>query len=132
MLAYFRKSRHLSSILATAIFWLSLQPLANATMIGTDLIVAEQQSVIERDALLTALDREDIKQVLVQKGVDPQQAKDRVASMTDEEVVALNNKIDDMPAASGAGGAILLILLILLITDLVGATDVYPFIDPVK
>jgi len=55
-------------------------------------------------------------------------AKQRVASMTDEEVRALNQKIDEMPAGSGVVGAVVLIFLVLLITDIAGLTDVFPFV----
>ena len=132
MLAYFRKSRYLSAIVATSIFWLSMQPLANAAIIGTDDVIAEQQSIIEREALLSALDREDVKQMLIEKGVDPLHAKQRVASMTDEEVLVLNQKLDELPAGSGAVGAVVFVFLVLLVTDILGYTDVFPFVKKSK
>jgi hypothetical protein len=48
--------------------------------------------------------------------------------MTDEEVRALNQKMDEMPAGSGVVGAVVLIFLVLLITDIAGLTDVFPFV----
>ncbi|MGD8483519.1 MAG: PA2779 family protein [Thioalkalispiraceae bacterium] len=128
MLAYLRKSRYLSAIVAGTVFWLSMQPVANASIIGTDDLVAEQQSVIERDTLLSALERDDVKQMLVQKGVDPENAKQRVASLTDEEVIALNEQLDDLPAGSGVVGAVVFVFLVLLVTDILGYTDVFPFV----
>lgn len=128
MLAYLRKSRYLSAIVAGTVFWLSMQPVANASIIGTDDLVAEQQSVIERDTLLSALERDDVKQMLIQKGVDPENAKQRVASLTDEEVIALNEQLDDLPAGSGVVGAVVFVFLVLLVTDILGYTDVFPFV----
>jgi hypothetical protein len=49
--------------------------------------------------------------------------------MTDEEVRALNQKMDEMPAGSGVVGAVVLVFLVLLITDIVGWTDVFPFVN---
>jgi hypothetical protein len=118
----------LSAIVAGTVFWLSMQPVANASIIGTDDLVAEQQSVIERDTLLSALERDDVKQMLVQKGVDPENAKQRVASLTDEEVIALNEQLDDLPAGSGVVGAVVFVFLVLLVTDILGYTDVFPFV----
>ena len=128
MLDYFRNSRFLSIFVATAIFWMSVQTSAHAAIVGTEEIVAEQQIVIERSSLLLALDREDVKQALITHGVDPYMAKQRVASLTDEEVVALNQQIEEMPAGSGALGLIVFVFIVLLITDILGFTDVFPFV----
>ncbi len=128
MLASLRKSRFIASLLAFTVLWLSLHSSANAAIIGTGDIVAEQQSVIDREALLSSLDRDDVRQALVQHGVDPEQAKLRVASMTNEEVLALNEKLDELPAGSGVVGALVFVFLVLLVTDLLGLTDVYPFV----
>jgi hypothetical protein len=99
-------------------------PLQAAVVSSTDL-VQQQQSQIDRDTLLQALERDDVKNALISQGVDPQQAKERVKHMTPAEVAALNQKIDEMPAG-GILGAILLILVILIFTDMAGWTDVYP------
>jgi hypothetical protein len=99
-------------------------PLQAAVVSSTDL-VQQQQSQIDRDTLMQALERDDVKNALISQGVDPQQAKERVKHMTPAEVAALNQKIDEMPAG-GILGAILLILVILIFTDMAGWTDVYP------
>lgn len=99
-------------------------PLQAAVVSSTDLL-QQQQSQIDRDTLLQALERDDVKNALISQGVDPQQAKERVKHMTPAEVAALNQKIDEMPAG-GILGAILLILVILIFTDMAGWTDVYP------
>jgi hypothetical protein len=99
-------------------------PLQAAVVSSTDL-VQQQQSQIDRDTLLQALERDDVQNALISQGVDPQQAKERVKHMTPAEVAALNQKIDEMPAG-GILGAILLILVILIFTDMAGWTDVYP------
>jgi hypothetical protein len=69
-----------------------------------------------------------VQTALISQGVDLEMAKQRVASMTDEEVRALNQKMDEMPAGSGVVGAVVLIFLVLLITDIAGLTDVFPFV----
>lgn len=91
--------------------------------------MADQQSQFDREYLLSSLDREEVQVALVRQWVDVDMAKLRVASMTDTEVRTLNSKMDSLPAASGAVGAIVFILLVLLVTDLIGVTDVYPFIN---
>jgi len=129
MLNNLRQSRFVASLLVISILFLSLQPAVNAAIVSTSDLVAEQQSHIDREYLLNSLDREEVQLALVSQGVDLEMAKLRVAGMTDTEVRTLNAKMDNLPAASGVVGTVVFILVVLLITDLVGVTDVYPFIN---
>ncbi len=67
-------------------------------------------------------------------GVDPDEARARVASLTDAEVARIDSRLQELPAGGSflgfVVGAILLIMLIVLITDLLGYTDVFTFIHP--
>ena len=129
MLNKLRKSRFIASILISSILFISVQPTVSASLVSTSEIVAEQQSNIERDTLIQAFERDDVQAILVSKGVDIEMAKLRVASMTDQEIKVLNEKMDALPAGSSAVGTIGFILVVLLITDLIGWTDVYSFIN---
>ncbi len=129
MLNNLRQSRFVASLLVVSILFFSLQPTVNAAIVSTSDLVAEQQSHVDREYLLNSLDREEVQLALVSQGVDLEMAKLRVAGMTDTEVRTLNAKMDNLPAASGVVGAVVFILVVLLITDLVGVTDVYPFIN---
>ena len=128
MFKYFRRNRFLPTLMAILFCWLSVQTTVSASMISNSDIAAIEIAQIDRDALLNSLEREDVKQALIVRGVDPEQAKLRVASMTDEEINILKQKIDELPAGSGVVGAIVLIFLVLLATDLLGYTDVFPFV----
>lgn len=129
MLNNLRQSRFVASLLIVSILFFSLQPTVNAAIVSTSDLVAEQQSHVDREYLLNSLDREEVQVALVSQGVDLEMAKLRVAGMTDTEVRTLNAKMDNLPAASGVVGTVVFILVVLLITDLVGVTDVYPFIN---
>ena len=52
---------------------------------------------------------------------------------SDEEVQQIAGRLDELPAGEGfvgvVIGAALIIFLVLLITDLLGLTDVYPFVN---
>jgi hypothetical protein len=56
----------------------------------------------------------------------------RIDSLTDAEALTVSQHVENMPAGGNAVGiivgAILLVFIILLITDLVGLTDVFPFV----
>jgi hypothetical protein len=51
--------------------------------------------------------------------------------MTNSEISQLNSQLNDAPAG-GVVGAVLTVLAIIAILDLVGVTDVYPFIRPIN
>lgn len=82
--------------------------------------------------LVSALDRAEIAEALRELGVDPAEAKRRVAGLTDAEAQLALDRLDTLPAGGSAVGvivgAVVLIFVILLITDLLGFTDVFPFV----
>ena len=111
-------------------------PNAQAKMVGTDAVIAGQQAADQRAQLADFMAREDVKQIMTQYGVDPIEAQQRVDSLSNEELADLANSIDQLPAGGSAVGVIvgaaLLVFIILLITDLVGLTHVFPFVNHQK
>ena len=65
-------------------------------------------------------------------GVDIDQVKDRVNHLTSDELAQLNQQMEEMPAGSGIVGAIVLIFVVFVITDVIGATNIFPFIKSVN
>jgi hypothetical protein len=55
----------------------------------------------DRERIAAYLDREDLGAELVRHGVTPQDAKARVAALTDAEAVALAGRMDSAPAGGG-------------------------------
>lgn len=109
-------------------------PKAQAQMVGTNAVIAGQQDANQRAQVANFLAREDVKQIMIQHAVDPVEAQKRVDSLSSEELTRLANSIDQLPAGGdGIGvivGAAVLIFLVLLITDLLGLTHVFPFVNP--
>lgn len=103
---------------------------ATAAMIGTDQVIRAEQTRIDRDRLLKALEGKAVQEQLVALGVDPKSAHERVLRLTDEEIAALNERMKDMPAGSGALAALAAVFIILVITDALGYTDVFTFVRP--
>ena len=54
-----------------------------------------------------------------------------MAALSDDEIRAIADRIDTLPAGQGAVGAVvgaaLIVFIVLLITDLAGLTDVFSF-----
>ena len=127
--------KNISHLLASGLVCLLLvTPLINAhaQIVSTDTLLAQMQSETVRSTLLIQLQREEFKEQLTLLGVDPKEAITRVKNLTAEEVLALNKKIDELPVGSGANllGAALFIFTLFVITDVIGATDIFPFIRP--
>lgn len=128
----FRKYRKPLAIVAVGAFMTATlpAPAAQAALISTDKVVTAEQQQDARAKLNTFLSREDVRNQMQSLGVSPEEAKARVAALSDEEVMQLQGKIDGMPAGEGVGaiiGAAVLIFLVLLITDLLGFTHVFGF-----
>jgi hypothetical protein len=105
---------------------------AQAAMIGNAQIINEVRSDLNRSELLHILDRETARQELIALGVSPDMVKQRVAQMTDAEVAQLNQHLADVPAGGDILGVLLLLFIVFIITDMLGATDIFPFVKPIN
>jgi hypothetical protein len=83
-------------VLVVSLLALSFQT-AHAGLIGADQAAAGSPSP-ERAMLLGTLDRAEVQAQLQAAGVDPQAARERVQSMTDQEVQVLAQDIQAAPA----------------------------------
>jgi hypothetical protein len=105
---------------------------ARAALITTEQAIATEQGQDARTRIELLLAREDVRAELIGLGVDPDQASARLARLNDAEVARIAGHLNTLPAGEGAIGAVvgaaLFIFLVLLITDLLGLTDVYPFV----
>lgn len=119
------------AVALTGIMGAQIAPV-QAAMVTTPQVIQAEQTRVDRADLLAALEREDVRSQLEAMGVDASMAAERVAAMTDAEVAELNARLGDLPAGADALGVILLILLVFIITDVIGATDIFPFINPVN
>ena len=118
--------------LVTSFSFVTFTQTANASLISTQQIANEQIKTNPREQINATLERPEVQAQLESYGISKEDAKRRVASLTDEEVTALNNKIEDLPAGAGVVGAIVFVFLVLLVTDILGLTKVFPFTKPVR
>ena len=108
--------RMLCRVLIASLFAMSFQS-AFAGMIGTDQAIAGAAAQSDRAALLATMSRSDVAGQLQLQGVDPNAAKARVASMTDQEVASLANRLDSLPAGAdgNAWGWVAAIVIVVVI-----------------
>ena len=125
--------RGVALALAMALFVLT-GPIdaARAALITTEQAVAGDLAGSDRGRVAAFLARDDVRAQMVAFGVDPSEAAQRVAGLSDAEVQRIVGHLDRLPAGQSAVAAVLgvalFIFLVLLITDLLGLTDVFPFV----
>jgi hypothetical protein len=124
---YFRKSqRFISSLLIIMMLSLGVSKLTLAGIVNTSELVNAQQTVFEREQVRGWLAREDVRDRLTAMGVDVKSAQARVDNMTPQEVHAMADNMNSMPAGAGIVETAVLVLLILVLLDLAGVTDIFP------
>ncbi|WP_019588983.1 MULTISPECIES: PA2779 family protein [unclassified Thioalkalivibrio] len=100
-------------------------------MVGTRALIDQVQAEDTRAQLLERLDDASVQEQLIAMGVDPEQARERVARLTDEELAELEARIDSEPVgAAGALGVVAIVFLVFVITDALGVTDIFAFVHP--
>jgi hypothetical protein len=121
MRAHLKKS--IAYLLAVSFVSLQLTPVY-AGMVGTQTLVNQASSEVNRDRLKIALKRAHVRELLASHGVTVTQAQERIDALTDQEVSQLAGDFDDK-----AGGQVLEILiiagLVVVILELVGITDIF-------
>lgn len=117
---------------ALVVSMLGLTTPVQATMQPTQAILPAQAQA-QRAEVDAFLGREDVRRQLQAFGVDPRQASERVAALSDSEIADLKGRIGDLPAAgSDVLGVLVFLFVLLLITDILGLTKVFPFTRSVR
>lgn len=93
---------------------LPCQP-ALAALIGTDAVADLPNARVDRDQVLQLLAREEVRAALVAQGIDPEEARARVASLSDAEIREIAGRLETLPVGGDGFGTAIAVLLIILI-----------------
>lgn len=105
---------------------------AHAALISTETVLNDAETQRARNYLSDLLARYDIQTELVSHGIDPQEAKARIESLSDAEINDIVDKLEQLPAGGFFETFLIvtfLIFVILLATDIAGYTDIFPFVN---
>ena len=98
-------------------------------------LVTTEQVVIgdgEHERVAAFLERADVQHQMVALGIDPAEAKARVGGLSAAEVHQIAGQLDRLPSGKSfvapIVAGIVIIFLVLLVTDILGYTDVFPFV----
>ena len=126
---YFR--RILALLLSISLFFFAIGQ-AQAAIVSNGQVINQAQQSNDRNTLLQTIMRSDVQAQLLGMGVSAADLESRINQMTQDEVAQLSQQIDQLPAGSGGLGLVVLVFLVFVITDVIGATDIFPFIHPVR
>ncbi len=125
----------MACVLAASMANVAMLPLANAGLVATEQVAAGfvSNGDSNRYRIEALFARPEIQAELIRRGVDPAEARKRVAALDDEEARTLVNHLDAMPAgASDVLTVLLVVFIVLLVTDILGLTKIFSFTRPIK
>jgi len=115
----------LTYLLCLNMLGFGLPSISYAGLIGTQTLVEagqRQQDVAGVEAFLSG---EQVREQMVDLGVNPDDISERLAALTDEELHLLQDQINSLPAGGDALAVIGIVFLVLLILELVGVTNIF-------
>lgn len=121
-----------TKLLFAAFFTLTVSTgMAHAEAISSASVMNSQHTLYNKHQILDMVSKKEVQNRLVELGVDQADAVARINAMTDSEINSLNSQLNDAPAG-GIVGVIVTVLVVIALLDVLGVTDVYPFIRPIN
>lgn len=102
----------------------NLLSVAQAGLVPTEALLAEAQAEQLRGDLQERLAEPELQAQLEAWGVSPADAEQRLAHLSDAELLAFAEEVDALPAG-GIASAIGVLFVVLLILELVGVIDIF-------
>jgi len=124
------KMKNLKTLSCVALLGLGLSVPSHAGVYSSEQVIQSAQFNFDKQQVLSMFDEADVQDQLVALGVSREDAQMRLNAMTPYEVSELNKQLNDAPAG-GIVGTIVTVLVVVAVLDLMGITDVYPFIRPI-
>jgi hypothetical protein len=101
----------------------SSQAIAGMISVEDALAIEARQSRISAVQALMA--REDVQNAFIEMGVSTDEAAERVASLSDQELALLEQQLNELPAGGSALALIGAVFLVLLILEWVGVINIF-------
>lgn len=110
---------------------------ALAALVGTETVIENNRIAETRNYLKKALEREEVKNALTARGIDPMEAQARIDSLSDSEIAHIADRMDQLPAGGDSFFIFLILVAVvafvtIVVLDAMGYTDILPFVEPAK
>lgn len=109
--------------------------LFSTTLFAETVSTKEALNQLSTTKINAFLAKQEVADKLAAMGVSKDELKDRIASLSSDEIAKINAKIDEMPAGGDVGavvGVLAFIFVLLVITDILGLTKVFTFTRPIR
>ncbi len=116
--------RSLVWLLIASISWTGSMATAQAAMISSSTQASAEQGAYSKGDIQQMFASQSVQNQLINMGVDPEQAKERIAALSDSEMQTLNDKMSELPKG-GILGLIGAVFVVLLILELTGVIDIF-------
>lgn len=112
-----KRGAHLSRglIVTLAVALIAQAPVVQAEIVGTEAMSAQSPAEQDRAKVQSFVERANVKERLQAMGVSGLVAGDRVAALSEEEVHALAQRIDAMPAGGALSNTDLILIVLIAI-----------------
>jgi hypothetical protein len=91
-----------------------IQP-AFAALIGTDTYLEKGQIDSARDKVTAFLSKKKVALVMMQQGVNPEEVRNRIANLSDQEIMKISEQLDNLPAGGDGTGFLISVLIIVIL-----------------
>ena len=116
--------RSLIWVLIASMSWTGPMATAQAAIISSGTQASAEQGLYSKDQMQQILASQSVQEQLVSMGVDPEQARLRIAALSNSEMQTLNEKMSELPKG-GILGLIGAVFVVLLVLEIVGVTDIF-------
>ena len=116
----------LSALCGVLSFCLLFAPVTgHAGVISTQAYIDSAAKAETTAAFDELLQRQEVRQQLMEMGVAPADVKQRLERLSDAEIAQLHQRIDSLPAGAGVVELVGVVFVVLIILELVGVTNVF-------
>ena len=112
-------------LLSVALISMGFMQVSTAGMIGTDYLIESELREASLERLQVLLAKQNVAEQLQAFGVEPAQVAERLAGLTNAELLQIEGTLSTQTAGGDALGVIGAVFLVLLILELVGITDIF-------
>lgn len=122
----FRGTRICALAISLCLISLPMTQTASAAIISTETAIdlTERQGRIDR--VNSMLAKESVQSALIRYGVDPEDASARVDALTDTELQALEQQLEQLPAGgTGVVEVVGIVAIVLIVLELLDVTNFF-------
>jgi hypothetical protein len=115
-----------AAMLSGLLVWASLVSQVSAAIIEAGDVLSVDARQVRIEWIQTELARDEVQRAMTNLGVDPLEAQNRVASLSDQELVELQQQLHTLPAGGDSFFALVgVVFVILIILELVGVINIF-------